>query len=692
MADGSVGEAQAFPSMAALRRAHFNMRRLLSNGGKGGTETRPTAADIRALIERARATGAVLSDENDRKAAQGILDYWSTELVSLPGAGADDFAPALLTAFQPTRVAPPADEWTSSEELPEDESRKLIRHVATARMWIDSGRQFGYLLLDKAAIAEAARFRDVDPDVAELVAASEVALHLRRTKIFASIIVAAVVFALLVWIVALQSINLRNEQRWTSQLEKMQRFALELFPEIARPLASTEVLQRKATELVDQIKSVDNLDPRSRRLKAEALLAMSSLRELINAEERLAQAKQARAIIVELPQDRETRFDLARSYYLIGAAYAGIGKDGDYERAKSNYEEAVKTLTGLLNEPLQGTERKETVLLAYEVEVRLGDLLLFLLGNPSEARNAFTRALEIREDQKNDDAPLIRDRAWVNNKLADVHRYDGQDTGALQLYSAANDMLLKIGDHIWSDPQWDPHWPETLGIVQGNIGIQLRKQRLYSNAEESLHHARDIFEELSKRLPHNIEIRSYLGWVDENLGETIYESGMHEKKGSRMAIALDHLQRAENTWSGIVILRPDNPEWKGYLLSTQAFIKAAQAAQHQYANEFEAAALLFDEAVELNSQVVPVGFKEETIIRTLKLLDAAASSWAESDNKPAAKERLEREWRIAHERSCRNRNSPSPRCHLPSGEEAEPGTAVFTEFESRAEERLRSIQ
>src|SRR5450631_1684372 len=85
--------AKPYSSMAALWRAHIDLRYARSNADKDAAEARRTASDIRAFIASARATGAVLADEGERKTAQGILDYWSTELLSLPGATTDDFSP-----------------------------------------------------------------------------------------------------------------------------------------------------------------------------------------------------------------------------------------------------------------------------------------------------------------------------------------------------------------------------------------------------------------------------------------------------------------------------------------------------------------------------------------------------------------------------------------------------------------------
>ena len=45
------------------------------------TKTRPNfAAAVRAFIRQGRATGAILDDENERLAAQSLLDFWANQL------------------------------------------------------------------------------------------------------------------------------------------------------------------------------------------------------------------------------------------------------------------------------------------------------------------------------------------------------------------------------------------------------------------------------------------------------------------------------------------------------------------------------------------------------------------------------------------------------------------------------------
>jgi tetratricopeptide (TPR) repeat protein len=212
-----AGAAEPFPSAIELVQTHLQLRLALSEGGvtKGGQ----TAADIRAFVERVQATGAVLADENERRTAQGILDYWSTELLSLPGAAEDHFTSALLAPFDGAHVASKVGESGAAAKAIEDESRELIRFAATARLWRDSGRQYGYLLVDKAAIDRAARFRNLDPDISELVTASESAYRVNRMRRRVGILVVAGSFLVTFLGFSLYLLHQRAEQAETRTIE-----------------------------------------------------------------------------------------------------------------------------------------------------------------------------------------------------------------------------------------------------------------------------------------------------------------------------------------------------------------------------------------------------------------------------------------------------------------------------------------
>lgn len=84
-------QSATFPSFAALRAAHSEMLRAQRESGLNGEVMQRAAA----LIARGSATGTLLDDEDERSAAQSLLDYWSTILIrnglNPPDATLDDF-------------------------------------------------------------------------------------------------------------------------------------------------------------------------------------------------------------------------------------------------------------------------------------------------------------------------------------------------------------------------------------------------------------------------------------------------------------------------------------------------------------------------------------------------------------------------------------------------------------------------
>jgi len=167
-------QQSSYGSLAALRDGHLALKQSISDA-----TTRPDftemAKSVRAFVAEAQKTGAFLDDAKERRAAQGILDYWSAELASYPDAPAEDFVPVLLAPADAAQAARDDDEPAQSKE----DQRALIRLAATARQWRDSGEKSGYLLAGET-IKEAARFKDQDPALAEFVAASLDAVKAKR--------------------------------------------------------------------------------------------------------------------------------------------------------------------------------------------------------------------------------------------------------------------------------------------------------------------------------------------------------------------------------------------------------------------------------------------------------------------------------------------------------------------------------
>ncbi|MCS7290871.1 MAG: hypothetical protein NZ699_17255 [Roseiflexus sp.] len=87
--------ALAYPSFAALRAAHTDLLRRQRDEGL----TPSVLGQAAEVIARGSATGVLLEDEDERSAAQSLLDYWATILIRTgyepPDATLDEFDPSL---------------------------------------------------------------------------------------------------------------------------------------------------------------------------------------------------------------------------------------------------------------------------------------------------------------------------------------------------------------------------------------------------------------------------------------------------------------------------------------------------------------------------------------------------------------------------------------------------------------------
>jgi len=100
--DMTPDSALPFPSLAALRAAHNG----LLERHRTEAEDEVFWQDINAFLQRGRATGMLLDNEEDRWAVQSLLDYWAATAISVGQTMPD----AVLVDFDPT-LAP---------EIPDD--------------------------------------------------------------------------------------------------------------------------------------------------------------------------------------------------------------------------------------------------------------------------------------------------------------------------------------------------------------------------------------------------------------------------------------------------------------------------------------------------------------------------------------------------------------------------------------------
>ena len=92
-----LADEAAFASLAALKAAHAD----LLQRRRAGPETPALLDDIATLVRRGQGTGVLLDDDDERAAAQSLLNYWANILYRAGREPPD----ATLAEFDP-RLAP----------------------------------------------------------------------------------------------------------------------------------------------------------------------------------------------------------------------------------------------------------------------------------------------------------------------------------------------------------------------------------------------------------------------------------------------------------------------------------------------------------------------------------------------------------------------------------------------------------
>ena len=174
----TLADSPASSLAAQLRQHHQDLaRRCLSQ---------PIGADERqAFIDQLAASGKALPPGRDRDAVRKLLYYWTADAVSRGERSREQPLPALEpfsgneasgdSAVE--RVLTTAQS-TEDIEATTADTRAAIRIATLARQWLADDRSVGYLLTG-AALKEAERLADQDPDIRTLVDASKAAEAVR---------------------------------------------------------------------------------------------------------------------------------------------------------------------------------------------------------------------------------------------------------------------------------------------------------------------------------------------------------------------------------------------------------------------------------------------------------------------------------------------------------------------------------
>jgi len=163
--DNTQPPADRFENLTGLRTAHLTML-----GRQTPTQGRPItldAAEVQEFLQRAQATGAVMSDPDDRGIAQRIIDFWNADLIASERGETVHAEMISLAPFTPP--APEGETPIRRDSYSKDAALQYIRVSSIARQWRDT-RSNAYLLSGDALVN--ARQFDRDADIAKLIAAS----------------------------------------------------------------------------------------------------------------------------------------------------------------------------------------------------------------------------------------------------------------------------------------------------------------------------------------------------------------------------------------------------------------------------------------------------------------------------------------------------------------------------------------
>jgi DNA/RNA endonuclease G (NUC1) len=265
--------AGSFESLSALQVAHSELMTPRSEvtADEGGSVKRLEA--IKSFIDRAQESGAFLKERGERREAQQIIDYWTAELVS-----EDDSAERRKLKDFEERAVDLKTRQIAEDALGKDreDNRQLVRLAATARLWLSSDKNKGYLLTGDA-LTQARRFHERDSDVDSLLEASEVEAT-RQTRRF-RVSAGAAFLVLIMWLAAVTILWLRAQDR-AEYAEKQRQIA------VAEKGELSTALEEKQRETANAKMRLQELDQKQRQLDAAiALIAGLEKKGVIRTDE-----------------------------------------------------------------------------------------------------------------------------------------------------------------------------------------------------------------------------------------------------------------------------------------------------------------------------------------------------------------------------------------------------------------------
>ena len=241
-----------FASLGELRLEHLKLMERDAGLKEHGSESE--IADIGSFIARAKATGTVLSEMVERREAQGILDYWSSSLVSIGGADLRTWSQPRLENYDRAAKdgAKPADAEQTKAALSklDDNARQLIRMSALARQWKTGGRYDGYLLVG-SALEDARKLHGQDADVDELIRASDNHVTARNRKRWWGAMTLIAVLTTMVVVLMAQLIILAKKNE---TLKAQTKFVVKQSQQITNQRDVIKGQNQQTIEIIDELR------------------------------------------------------------------------------------------------------------------------------------------------------------------------------------------------------------------------------------------------------------------------------------------------------------------------------------------------------------------------------------------------------------------------------------------------------
>ena len=170
-------------SYSELSKQHQRFSKAHAAARSGAPNTGDGKMTIQSFVDAAKESGSYISKEDERRAAQSILDFWSAELINSSSVDTKDWSPAVLKPYTGDNdhfQDPEAQDISPEIALKRRQARELIRLSAVVRRWRDSGESSDYLL-SGTALDQAEEHMDLDPGIKALVLKSR-SLERRKTK------------------------------------------------------------------------------------------------------------------------------------------------------------------------------------------------------------------------------------------------------------------------------------------------------------------------------------------------------------------------------------------------------------------------------------------------------------------------------------------------------------------------------